>query len=114
MSTTATATMTETVPTAVSLDSGVKDEKEVFQALFRGDRQGKITRQGIPTFTDPLEERKWMKQHMAAAFRFFAKNGYSEGVSGHISMRGTSRASPSIAAPISHEVRRSVVNYALS
>ncbi|PSS23199.1 hypothetical protein M430DRAFT_97567 [Amorphotheca resinae ATCC 22711] len=79
--------MTETVPTAVSLDSGVKDEKEVFQALFRGDRQGKITRQGIPTFTDPLEERKWMKEHMAAAFRFFAKNGYSEGVSGHISMR---------------------------
>lgn len=30
-----------------------------------------------------------MKEHMAAAFRYFGKLGYGEGVSGHISMRGT-------------------------
>lgn len=28
-----------------------------------------------------------MKEHMAAAFRFFGKQGYGEGISGHISMR---------------------------
>jgi ribulose-5-phosphate 4-epimerase/fuculose-1-phosphate aldolase len=29
-----------------------------------------------------------MREHMAAAFRYFGKLGYGEGVSGHISMRG--------------------------
>jgi ribulose-5-phosphate 4-epimerase/fuculose-1-phosphate aldolase len=61
------------------------DEK--FQAIARGNREGTLKLQGIPTFSDPYEQRKWMKEHMAAAFRFFGKQGYGEGVSGHISMR---------------------------
>jgi hypothetical protein len=64
------------------------DDKKTFQTLTRGDRAGKIRMQGIPTFSDPLKKREWMKQHMAAAFRFFGKKGYGEGASGHISMRG--------------------------
>jgi len=61
-----------------------------FQSLARGNRNGTLKLRGIPTFSDPLEKRKWMKEHMAAAFRYFGKLGYGEGVSGHISMRGMS------------------------
>lgn len=59
-----------------------------FQSLARGTRDGTLKLRGIPAFSDPLEQRKWMKEHMAAAFRYFGKLGYGEGVSGHISMRG--------------------------
>jgi hypothetical protein len=59
-----------------------------FQSVARGNRNGTLKLRGIPTFSDPLEKRKWMKEHMAAAFRYFGKMGYAEGVSGHISMRG--------------------------
>ncbi|KAF4760684.1 hypothetical protein HAV15_005532 [Penicillium sp. str.  len=58
-----------------------------FQGLARGGRNGTLKLRGIPTFSDLTEKRKWMKEHMAAAFRYFGKLGYGEGVSGHISMR---------------------------
>lgn len=41
----------------------------------------------VPKFTDKHEERKWAKQHMAGAFRVFARKGYTEGTAGHISLR---------------------------
>lgn len=41
----------------------------------------------LPQFTDKYEERKWAKQHMAAAFRVFSRKGFTEGTSGHISLR---------------------------
>jgi hypothetical protein len=41
----------------------------------------------IPTFTDKYAERQWAKQHMAAAFRTFARLGWADGASGHISLR---------------------------
>lgn len=41
----------------------------------------------IPTFTDKYAERQWAKEHMAAAFRVFAKLGYNDGAGGHISLR---------------------------
>ncbi|KAK0609679.1 class II aldolase/adducin domain protein [Bombardia bombarda] len=40
-----------------------------------------------PTFTNPLDERLYRKQHLAAAFRVFAARGFDEGVAGHISVR---------------------------
>ncbi|KAM9936672.1 hypothetical protein OXX80_003775 [Metschnikowia pulcherrima] len=40
-----------------------------------------------PKFTDKFEERKWMLEHTSAAFRVFARFGYSEGEAGHISIR---------------------------
>lgn len=73
------------VPLAVPRGADTED----WQGLASGDRGGKLKLRGIPTFSNPLAQRQWMKEHMAAAFRFFAKNGYHEGVSGHISMRGT-------------------------
>ncbi|KAL1875490.1 hypothetical protein VTK73DRAFT_10040 [Phialemonium thermophilum] len=41
----------------------------------------------IPTFTDKYAEREWAKNHMAAAFRTFARLGWADGASGHISLR---------------------------
>lgn len=41
----------------------------------------------IPTFTDKHAERAWAKQHMAAAFRTFARLDYADGASGHVSLR---------------------------
>lgn len=40
-----------------------------------------------PQFSDKMEERQWVKQHMAAAFRVFSRKGYTEGTAGHISVR---------------------------
>ncbi|KAK5700377.1 hypothetical protein LTR17_022985 [Elasticomyces elasticus] len=37
-----------------------------------------------PTFAG---HRQWMLEHMAIAFRVFARKGYTEGMSGHISVR---------------------------
>ncbi|KAI3403280.2 hypothetical protein KGF56_003868 [Candida oxycetoniae] len=41
----------------------------------------------LPVFANKLEEREWSKQHMAGAFRVFARKGYTEGTAGHISIR---------------------------
>ncbi|ROV90951.1 hypothetical protein VPNG_10083 [Cytospora leucostoma] len=40
-----------------------------------------------PKFATLEEERRYRKQHLAAAFRIFADRGYDEGVAGHISVR---------------------------
>lgn len=40
-----------------------------------------------PRFATPEEERRYRKEHLAAAFRVFADRGYDEGVAGHISVR---------------------------
>ncbi|ORY89320.1 class II aldolase/adducin domain-containing protein [Leucosporidium creatinivorum] len=40
-----------------------------------------------PTFTDPYEERKYIKERLALAYRVFAKLGLVEGASGHLTVR---------------------------
>lgn len=42
---------------------------------------------GVPKFTDPYKKRQWQLEHMAGAFRVFARKGFTEGTSGHISVR---------------------------
>ncbi|KAK3403409.1 class II aldolase/adducin N-terminal [Sordaria brevicollis] len=42
---------------------------------------------GIPTFATHQEEREHILLHMAAVFRNWARMGYIEGISGHISVR---------------------------
>lgn len=42
---------------------------------------------GIPSFTSMDKKRRWMLEHMAGAFRVFGRKGFSEGMSGHISLR---------------------------
>ena len=63
------------------------EQDKALQGTTRGDRNGTLKLRGIPTFSNAYDQRKWMKEHMAAAFRFFGKQGYNEGISGHISMR---------------------------
>lgn len=42
---------------------------------------------GVPTFDDPADERRHLKQMMAATFRIFAEYGFDEGVAGHVTAR---------------------------
>lgn len=42
----------------------------------------------IPSPISKEEERQWLLEQMAGAFRIFAKLGFSDGSSGHISLRG--------------------------
>ncbi|KAL1869655.1 hypothetical protein Daus18300_005510 [Diaporthe australafricana] len=42
---------------------------------------------GIPHISDPYRKRQWQLHHMAGAFRVFARKGFTEGTSGHISVR---------------------------
>ena len=45
----------------------------------------------LPVFDDPAEERTYLKQRLAAAFRLFALYGFDEGVAGHITARDPER-----------------------
>jgi hypothetical protein len=49
--------------------------------------QGVDALPGIPVFDDLSKKRQWQLEHMATVFRFFARNSYTEGMSGHISVR---------------------------
>ncbi|OOF93356.1 hypothetical protein ASPCADRAFT_516990 [Aspergillus carbonarius ITEM 5010] len=56
--------------------------KSAIQAISQG-----VTLPGVPSFTTIDKKRRWMLEHMAGAFRVFARKGFSEGMSGHISLR---------------------------
>jgi hypothetical protein len=60
----------------------IQKEKSALEAISQGG-----TLSGIPTFTAIDKQRRWMLEHMAGAFRVFARKGYTEGMSGHISLR---------------------------
>ncbi|KIV80089.1 hypothetical protein PV11_07616 [Exophiala sideris] len=57
------------------------------QAVCHGEK----TLPAIPSFASPAEERKWLLEHMAAVFRCWARMGFCEGLSGHISVRDPER-----------------------
>jgi ribulose-5-phosphate 4-epimerase/fuculose-1-phosphate aldolase len=54
---------------------------------FLGDKDGKVMLRSPPTFDKVDDTRTYLKQHLAAAFRVFARQGFDEGVAGHISLR---------------------------
>jgi len=45
-----------------------------------------------PKFDDPQQERVYVKQRLAAAFRVFAMHGFDDGLAGHISVRDPVRS----------------------
>ncbi|GJC94707.1 Class II Aldolase and Adducin domain-containing protein [Colletotrichum higginsianum IMI 349063] len=57
--------------------------KTPLQAMSHGD----VVLAGIPEFPDFASKRQWQLEHMAAAFRHWAREGYVDGMSGHISVR---------------------------
>ncbi|KAF2151875.1 arad-like aldolase/epimerase [Myriangium duriaei CBS 260.36] len=58
------------------------ESKSALQAISCG-----ATLPGIPTYPSFSAARKDMLAHMAGAFRVFARKDYTEGMSGHISLR---------------------------
>ncbi|GAA5830590.1 hypothetical protein JCM11251_002524 [Rhodosporidiobolus azoricus] len=55
---------------------------------WRGDKAGKVKLEVLPDFKgDMYAKRQWVKEHLAAAFQYWGKLGYGEGVSGHITYR---------------------------
>lgn len=59
-----------------------KREKTPLEMISQG-----ISLPGIPKFPSFAQQRQWTLEHMALAFRVFARKGYTEGMSGHISVR---------------------------
>ena len=82
-----TTTTIQSNPTQVALEAPRHvDTGSALNTLVDGSKPVRLHE--VPTFQDKLEERKWAKKHMAATFRIFAKLGYADGASGHISLRG--------------------------
>jgi hypothetical protein len=64
-----------------------KDDSFFEDVHFLGDKDGNIVIRSPPKFANTNDELEYKKQHLAAAFRVFAKQGFDEGVAGHISLR---------------------------
>jgi hypothetical protein len=68
--------------------SKTKGQDNFFEDVhFLGDKDGKVVIRSPPRFANIADEREYKKQHLAVAFRVFAKQGFDEGVAGHISLR---------------------------
>jgi hypothetical protein len=48
---------------------------------------GDLPVQGIPKFDSHTAQRQWILEHLAGAFRVFGREGYAEGIAGHLSVR---------------------------
>lgn len=81
-----TRTAAETVPIVAksvsNQDMAVEKKKTPLELISQGQPLP-----GIPKFVSFADHRQWMLEHMALAFRVFARKGYTEGMSGHISVR---------------------------
>ncbi|KAL4736089.1 class II aldolase/adducin N-terminal [Aspergillus similis] len=84
MSTTTTTAKTTTIPVPVVSETAKEDAQTQTQLAVA---TGGYIFPGIPRITDPYKKRQWQLEHMAGAFRVFARKGFTEGTSGHISVR---------------------------
>ena len=81
-------TSTEAQPPQAKPPASKSSDANFFEDVhFLGDKDGKVVIRSPPKFTNKEDERTYQKQHLAAAFRAFAKQGFDEGVAGHISLR---------------------------
>jgi hypothetical protein len=78
------------MPPSVSAES-VRDAGQPGKKAAPAILHGVDALPGIPAFGDPSDKRQWQLDHMAAVFRYFACNGYTEGMAGHISVRDSER-----------------------
>ncbi|KAL5117981.1 hypothetical protein ACEQ8H_004126 [Pleosporales sp. CAS-2024a] len=62
------------------------NQQRVLSPLEAMGHQG-IAVEAIPTFDSMASQRKWLLEHLAGAFRVFGREGYAEGIAGHISVR---------------------------
>ncbi|KFY84843.1 hypothetical protein V500_08944 [Pseudogymnoascus sp. VKM F-4518 (FW-2643)] len=71
-----------------SLNTVAANGSSFFEEVhFLGDKAGKVTIRSPPRFDNIEDQRTYQKQHLAVAFRVFARQGFDEGVAGHISLR---------------------------
>jgi len=63
------------------------DQEEEMECQLESLSMGPNPLTGIPTFNSHQEHREHIVLHMAAVFRGWARHGYTEGISGHISVR---------------------------
>ncbi|EMD94366.1 hypothetical protein COCC4DRAFT_148587 [Bipolaris maydis ATCC 48331] len=61
-------------------------QQRVLSPLEAMGHQG-IAVEAIPMFDSIASKRKWLLEHLAGAFRVFGREGYAEGIAGHISVR---------------------------
>ncbi|KAG9957840.1 class II aldolase, partial [Aureobasidium melanogenum] len=83
---TTTATIIVDDPLKLRSVVGIPDKQQTSDA-FQLLASGGIPCDGIPTIEDTHRKRRWMLEHMAGAFRVFARKGFTEGTAGHISLR---------------------------
>ncbi|KAI1031920.1 hypothetical protein LB504_000331 [Fusarium proliferatum] len=72
---------------ATSSEASVAAPEEPVNQNFAAVATGGIPYPGIPRIEDPYQKRQWQLEHMAGAFRVFARMGFTEGAAGHISVR---------------------------
>ncbi|RDW82046.1 hypothetical protein BP6252_03158 [Coleophoma cylindrospora] len=82
------ATVTENIKSVVAKQPETQhihgaEDKTPLEAISHGD----LVLPGIPTFETHAEHRAHILVHIAATFRDFARKGFTEGMSGHISVR---------------------------
>lgn len=77
-----TTTITQSSPTA-TVPMHVAEHNVNVSALSTGGYEFP----GVPRIDDLYKKRQWQLEHMAGAFRVFARKGFTEGTSGHISVR---------------------------
>ncbi|TLD11263.1 hypothetical protein PgNI_06710 [Pyricularia grisea] len=80
---------TTTTPTASSLELKVEPSPvtEPSSSAVGAVATGGYPFADIPVIKDLYKKRQWQLEHMAGAFRVFARKGFTEGTSGHISVR---------------------------
>ncbi|GAA5849668.1 hypothetical protein JCM9279_001973 [Rhodotorula babjevae] len=61
--------------------------KNPLERVYRGNKAGTVHMEGIPQFSDPYKKREWVKEQLAIGFQYWGKEGYAEGLSGHITVR---------------------------
>ncbi|KAJ5525920.1 class II aldolase/adducin N-terminal [Penicillium frequentans] len=85
------ATTTSTATNSGTLEAKAPENSQqdsFFEDVhFLGDKEGRVVIRSPPKFENKEAERAYQKQHLAVAFRVFAKQGFDEGVAGHISLR---------------------------
>ncbi|ABN66787.2 aldolase [Scheffersomyces stipitis CBS 6054] len=84
---TETTTASSTASATLQVQSETNKGYKVSERGSHNIAKGAAHPYQLPKFTDKVAERKWALQHMAGAFRVFARKGYTEGTAGHISIR---------------------------
>ncbi|KAI0096484.1 arad-like aldolase/epimerase [Daldinia grandis] len=90
----APSAITETLSSTLTLKGGDKPTESIKHGATEGKEKTPLeaishgmVMPGIPTFPTYTAHRRHILVHMSATFRFFARCGFTEGQSGHISVR---------------------------